>query len=46
MDNYAKLWLNYSLKKNNKECGLLKNIVFAGSFADDRVIENAKKELN
>ena len=45
MDNYAKLWLNYSLKKNNKECGLLKNIVFAGSFADDRVIENAKKEL-
>ena len=45
MDNYAKLWLEYSPKRKNKECKLLKNIFFAGSFADDRIIENAKKEL-
>ena len=46
MGNYAKLWLNYSLKKNNKDCKVLKKIVFSGSFADDKILENAKKELS
>jgi alpha-glucuronidase len=45
MEKYAKLWLKYSPKKNNKECGLLKNIVFSGSYTGDKIIENAKKEL-
>ena len=45
MEKYAKLWLKYSSKKNNKECGLLKNIVFSGSYTGDKIIENAKKEL-
>ena len=45
MEKYAKLWLDYSPKKNNKECGLLNKIVFCGSYSDDKVIENAKKEL-
>ena len=45
MEKYAKLWLDYSPKKNNKECGLLKNIVFSGSYTGDKIIENAKKEL-
>ena len=45
MEKYAKLWLKYSPKKNNKECGLLKNIVYSGSYTGDRIIENAKKEL-
>ena len=45
MEKYAKLWLKYSPKKNNKECGLLKNIVFSSSYTGDKIIENAKKEL-
>lgn len=45
MEKYAKLWLKYSPKKNNKECGLVKNIVFSGSYTGDKIIENAKKEL-
>ena len=46
MGNYSKLWLNYSSKKNNKDCKVLKKIVFSGSFADDKILENAKKELS
>ena len=45
MEKYAKLWLDYSPKKNNKECELLNKIVFCGSYCDDKIIENAKKEL-
>ena len=45
MEKYAKLWLDYSPKKNNKECGLLNKIVFNGSYSADKIIENAKKEL-
>ena len=45
MENYAKLWLNYSEKKNNRDCNALKKFVFAGSYADDKILENAKKEL-
>ena len=46
MGNYAKLWLIYSSKKNNKDCKVLKKIVFSGSFADDKILDNAKKELS
>ena len=45
MENYAKLWLNYSEKKNNKDCTALKQFVFSGAFTSDKIIENAKKEL-
>ena len=46
MGSYAKLWLNYSSKKNNRDCESLKKIVFCGSYADDKILENAKRELS
>ena len=45
MKNYAKLWLKYPAKKNNRECEALKKVVFSGSFSEDKILENAKKEL-
>lgn len=45
MEDYAKLWLDYSPKRNNKDCELLNKIVFCGSYSADKIIENAKKEL-
>ena len=45
MEKYAKLWLDYSPKKNNMDCGLLNKIIFSGSYSADKIIENAKKEL-
>lgn len=46
MGSYAKLWLNYSSKKNNRDCESLKKIVFCGSYAEDKILENAKRELS
>ena len=46
MSDYAKLWLDYSPKNNNKNCSALSKITFTGSYEDDEILKNAKNELN
>ena len=45
MKDYAKLWLAYSPKKNNRECGNLKKIYISGVSENDTVVKNAATEL-
>ena len=41
MKDYAKLWLAYSPKKNNRECGDLKKIYISGVSENDKIVKNA-----
>ncbi|MCR4641796.1 MAG: alpha-glucuronidase [Lachnospiraceae bacterium] len=42
---YAKLWLAYPPKKNNRDCAALKKIRVAGAPASDRISQSAVSEL-
>ena len=46
MSDYAKLWLKYTPKKKIAGCECLKKVVFSGNYSQDKVLENAKKELD
>ena len=45
MSNYAKLWLGYKSKKENKDCKCLKQIRINGADEADVITKNAVKEL-
>ena len=45
MENYAKLWLGYTEKKNNRECKCLKKIVLSGAAESDTIVKNTVLEL-
>ena len=45
MKEYAKLWLDYTPKKNNRECEKLKKFTFTGAKESDIVLQNAVSEL-
>ena len=45
MSKYAKLWLGYKSRKENRDCACIKKIVINGADASDVVSQNAAKEL-
>ncbi|MBP5553992.1 MAG: alpha-glucuronidase [Lachnospiraceae bacterium] len=45
MSNYAKLWLGYKNKKENKDCKCLKQILINGADQADVITQNAVSEL-
>ena len=45
MKDYAKLWLAYAPKKNNRDCAALKKIVISGVSESDAIVKNAVTEL-
>ena len=45
MQDYAKLWVGYTPKKNNRDCKALCRIVMSGAPESDKVVRNAVSEL-
>lgn len=45
MQDYAKLWLGYTPKKNNRGCAVLRKIRLSGAPESDRIVGNAVREL-
>lgn len=45
MKEYAKLWVGYSPRKNNRGCEALKKFCFSGADEKDIVVQNAAAEL-
>ncbi len=45
MQDYAKLWLGYTPKKNNRGCAELRKIRLSGAPESDRIVGNAVREL-
>ena len=45
MKDYAKLWVGYTPKKNNRDCSALSRIVMNGASENDRIVKNAVSEL-
>ena len=45
MEDYAKLWINYTEKKENKACRYLNNVCISGVNEANEIVKNAVLEL-